>query len=154
MTTQTMTPLALDLLQAAEREYEVDNDRESARLLAGATAALFDMLAESRGISLSDDYTAMSRELDSLYSKEQNRPYNYRIRLSAGEHLLEHSETGGMEDYGMVEWLHITQGQFIRDTLRELGFDVPPAPAKWRWDYYPMDFHHKGSYRLQRPRPE
>ena len=129
-----MIPLALELLQAAEREYEVDNDRESARLLAEATAALFDMLAESRGISLSDDYTAMAGELDSLSSNEGNGRHHYH-RLRSGEYLREHSETGGMEDYGMVEWLHITQGQFIRKTLRELGFEVPPAPAKWRWTY-------------------
>ena len=148
-----MTPLALELLQAAEREYEVDNDRESARLLADATAALLDMLAESRGISLSDDYTAMAEELDSLGSIEGNGRHHYH-RLRAGEFLLEHSETGGMVEYGMVEWLHITQGEFIRKTLRELGFDVPSAPAKWLWDYYPMDFHHNGSYPLQRPRPE
>ena len=151
MTTQTITSLALELLQAAEREYEVDNDRESARLLADATAALLDMLAESHGISLSDDYTAMARELD---KREGNGRHHYFSIVGAGELLLEHSETGGMEDYGMVEWLHITQGEFIRKTLRELGFEVPPAPAKWRWDYYPMDFHHAGSYRLQRPRPE
>ncbi|MCY4652716.1 MAG: hypothetical protein OXC95_06070 [Dehalococcoidia bacterium] len=151
MTTQTMTPLALELLQAAEREYEVDNDRESARLLAEATAALLDMLAESRGISLSDDYTAMARELD---KKEGNGRHHFFNRLSAGEDLLEHSETGGMEDYGMVEWLHITQGEFIRDTLRELGFDVPPAPAKWSWSYYPMDFRQPQRYRLQRPLPK
>lgn len=146
-----MTPLALELLQAAEREYEVNNDRESARLLADATAALLDMLAESRGINLSDDYTAMARELD---KREGNRRHHYFSIVGAGEHLLEHSETGGMVEYGMVEWLHITQGEFIRDTLRELGFDVPPAPARWRWDYYPLDFHHARSYRLQRPRPE
>ncbi len=130
MTIQTAAPL--ELLQAAEREYEVDNDRESARLLAEATTALFDMLAESRGISLSDDYSAMARELD---KRAGNGRHHYVIRLGAGEHLLEHAETGGMEDYGMVEWLHITQGGFIRDTLRELGVDVPPAPAKWRWTY-------------------
>lgn len=151
MTTQTITPLALELLQAAEREYEVDNDRESARLLADATAALFDMLAESRGISLSDDYTAMARELD---KKEGNRRNHYFIRLGAAENLLEHSDTGGMEDYGMVEWLHITQGEFIRDTLRELGFDVPPAPAKWYWSYYPKESRQTRSYRLTRPLPK
>ena len=151
MTTQTITPLALELLQAAEREYEVDNDRESARLLAEATAALFDMLAESRGIDLSDDYSIMVRELD---KSELNGYQNYRIRLSAGEHLREHSETGGMEDYGMVEWLHITQGGFIRDTLRELGFAVPPAPAKWSWSYYPKESRQTRSYHLQRPLPK
>ena len=151
MTTQTITPLALELLQAAEREYEVDNDRESARLLAEATAALFDMLAESRGISLSDDYSTMVRELD---KSEVNGRNHYHIRLSAGEHLLEHSDTGGMEDYGMVEWLHITQGEFIRDTLRELGFDVPPAPAKWRWSYHPKPSRQTRSYRLTRPLPK
>lgn len=134
MTTQTMTPL--ELLKAAEREYEVDNDRESARLLAEATGAVFDMLTESHGIAPSDDYAALAREL----GKKRKDKYRYLSSRSAWENLLEHSETGGMEDYGMVEWLHITQGRFIRDTLRELGFDVPPAPAKWCWSYYPLDF--------------
>lgn len=151
MATRTITPLALELLKDAEREYEVDNDRESARLLAESTAALFDMLAESRGISLSDDYTAMARELD---KKEGNGRNHYFIRLGAAEDLLEHSDTGGMEDYGMVEWLHITQGRFIRDALRELGFDVPPAPAKWSWSYYPKPSHQTRSYRLTRPLPK
>lgn len=140
MTTQTMTPLALELLQAAEREYEVDNDRESARLLAEATRAIFDMLAESHGIAPSSDYAALARELNKTLDKTEKSKFHYTVTRSAGEHLREHSETGGMEDYGMVEWLHITQGGFIRDTLRELGFDVPPAPAKWSWSYYPMDF--------------
>ena len=124
-----MTPL--ELLKAAEREYEADNDRESARLLAEATRAVFDMLADSYGITPSDDYLDMARELGK-YGKDK---YRYLARRSAWENLLEHSETGGMEDYGMVEWLHITQGRFIRDTLRELGFEVPPAPTKWRWTY-------------------
>lgn len=140
MATQTITPLALELLQAAEREYEVGNDRESARLLAEATRAIFDMLAESHGIAQSSDYAALARELNKTLDKTEMSKFHYTVTRSAGERLLEHSETGGMEDYGMVEWLHITQGEFIRDALRELGFDVPPAPAKWRWDYYPLDF--------------
>ena len=125
MTTQTMTPL--ELLKAAEREYEADNDRESARLLAEATRAVFDMLAESRGIAPSD----LTREL----GKNRKDKFHYVARRGAWENLLDHAETGGMEDYGTVEWLHITQGRFIRETLRELGVDVPPAPAKWRWTY-------------------
>ena len=141
MTTQTMTPL--ELLKAAEREYEVDNDRESARLLADATRAIFDMLAESHGIAPSDDYSDLAREL----GKNKKDKYRYLASRSAWKFLREHSETGGMEDYGMVEWLHITQGRFIRDTLRELGFNVPPAPAKWRWSYYPLDFHQRRAIR-------
>ena len=140
MATQTMTPLALELLQAAEREYEVDNDRESARLLAEATRAIFDMLAESHGIAPSSDYASLARELNKTLDKTEKSKFHYTVTRSGGERLLEHSKTGGMEDYGMVEWLHIAQGEFIRDSLRELGFEVPPAPAKWRWSYYPMDF--------------
>ncbi len=97
MTTQTMTPL--ELLKAAEREYEADNDRESARLLAEATRAVFDMLAESRGIAPSDDYADLTREL----GRNRKDKFHYVARRGAWENLLDHAETGGMEDYGMVE---------------------------------------------------
>ena len=50
MTTQTKTMTPIEYVEAAEREYAAGNDRESARLLADATDALFDMLAESARI--------------------------------------------------------------------------------------------------------
>ena len=115
MTTQVKTMTPIEYVEAAEREYAAGNDRESARLLADATDALFDMLAEARGFDPSD-HLAMAIAM----GKQEGRRFYYSDRFGAGRNLRLHAETGLMEEYGMVEWLHEAQFTFIHKTLEEL----------------------------------
>ncbi len=87
MTTQTKTITPVEYVEAAEREYAVGNDRESARLLADATDALFDMLAEASGFDPSD-HLAMAIAM----GKEEGRRFYYSDRFGAGRNLRLHAE--------------------------------------------------------------
>ena len=79
MTTQTKTMTPIEYVEAAELERAVGNDRESARLLADATDALFDMLAEARGFNPSD-HLAVALAL----GKKEGCLYYYSDRLVTG----------------------------------------------------------------------
>ncbi len=119
MTAQVKTMMTpMECIEGAEREYAAGNDRESARLLADATDAVFDMLAKSRGLDPSDHLAAAL-----AMGKEEGRLYYYSDKLVFGKTLRLHAEVGFMEKREL--WLLESQPIFIRETLRELEVEVP-----------------------------
>ncbi len=118
MTTQAKTITLMECLEAAEREYAAGNDRESARLLADATNAVFDMLAEACGFDPSN-HLAMAIAM----GREEGCRFYYSSRFGVGRDLSLHAETGLMKEYGMVEWLHESQFRFIRKTLQDMDVE-------------------------------
>ena len=120
MTTQVKTMTPLECLEAAAREYAAGNDRESARLLADATDAVFDMLAEARGFDPSDHLAAAL-----ALGKKEGRLYHYSDNLVFGKTLRLHAEVGFIEKHEM--WLLESQPIFIRETLQELDGGSGPA---------------------------
>ena len=114
-----MTPI--EYVEAAERERAVGNDRESARLLADATDALFGMLAEARGFDPSDHF-AVALAL----GKKEGSLYYYSDRLVSGKTLRLHAQVGFLEKGEM--WLLESQPIFIRETLEKLKAQKQPTP--------------------------
>lgn len=116
MTTQAKNMTPIEYVEAAEREYATGNDRESARLLADATDALFDTLAEARGFDTSD-HLAVALAL----GKKEGNLYYYTDRFVSGKALRLHAEVGFMEKKEM--WLLESQPIFIREILQEIKAD-------------------------------